>query len=76
MTILHPEQLRLIEGNKFLGKEPTLINSQINFHGKNNILICEEGVVLQDSVVDFRADNSIIYLSQSAIPYIIKIIAF
>ena len=76
MTILHPEQLRLIEGNKFLGKEPTLINSQINFHGKNNILICEEGVVLQDSVVDFRADNSIIYLSQSAIPYIVKIIAF
>jgi acetyltransferase-like isoleucine patch superfamily enzyme len=51
--------------NKILGTYPKLDNSKIIFNGDNNILFCEENVILKDSRIEFNANNSIIYLSSS-----------
>ena len=61
------------DGNKILGNEPKLINSKIQFVGKNNVLYCEDNVVLRDSTLNFKADNSIIYLSSNKYNYILNI---
>lgn len=53
------------KNNRILNYEPQLINSEIIFHGKNNVLICEESVVLNGSNINFFGDNSIIYLSSN-----------
>lgn len=59
--------------NKILNYEPQTIRSSINFKGKNNILICEEGVVLKNSIISFEGDNSIIYLSSNINVYILYV---
>lgn len=51
--------------NQIIGYEPQLINSKINFNGKNNRLICEDNVKLHNSVIDFKEDNAIVYLSSN-----------
>lgn len=50
-------------GENAVINHPKLENSSIRFKGKNNILYCEEGVVLRNSNVVFNRDNSIVYLS-------------
>ncbi|WP_455645473.1 acyltransferase [Methanosphaera sp.] len=55
--------------NKIIGYEPTLKDSTIKFHGKNNILICEENVRLVNSRIQFKKDNSIIYLASNKYNY-------
>ena len=49
MQVTNPEQLFELKENEFIGELPTLTNSQINFNGINNILVCEEGVNLWNS---------------------------
>ena len=34
------------KNNRILNYEPQLVNSQIIFNGENNVLICEENVIL------------------------------
>ena len=46
---------------------------KINFKGKNNILVCEEGVHLWHSRIDFNMDNSILYLSSNIHEYSVNI---
>lgn len=53
------------KNNRILNYEPQLINSKIIFHGENNVLICEENVVLDGSNINFFGNNSIIYLSSN-----------
>lgn len=65
MQITESKQLLELEDNEFIGELPKLTNSQINFNGKNNILVCEEDVSLTNSRIDFNLDNSILYLSSS-----------
>ena len=36
-------------------------NSSVFFKGKNNILFCEDNVMLSDSIINFRGNNSLIY---------------
>ena len=55
--------------NKILGIQPTLLKSNISFKGKNNILICEENVVLENSNISFNGHNSIVYLSRNKNKY-------
>lgn len=59
--------------NKILYHNPELINTKIDFKGKNNILICEESVILKNSYINFEADNSIIYLSSNKNFYFLHI---
>lgn len=73
VQITDANQLMTLEENKFIGELPNLTKSQINFIGKNNILICEEGVHLRDSRINFNIDNSILYLSGSIHDYSINI---
>ncbi|WP_069593135.1 acyltransferase [Methanosphaera sp. WGK6] len=54
-------------------KELDLVDSKINFHGHNNVLICEDNVKLVNSLIDFRQNNSIIYLSSSINNYNIMV---
>lgn len=73
MVITTKEQLSQLKDNLFLGEPPDFINSTVTFSGSNNILACEKGGTLQDTRIDFKASNSVIYLSASQAPYIVKI---
>lgn len=56
--------------------EPQLINSVINFNGKNNVLFCQKNVILKDAIINYNGDNSIIYLSSSSHVYPIRLHIF
>lgn len=73
LQITESEQLLELDDNEFVGEIPKLTNSQINFNGKNNILVCEEDVNIINSRIDFNLDNSILYLSSSNHDYALNI---
>ena len=73
MRITEGKELLELKENKFYGEIPELINSNIYFHGKNNILACEKGVTLKNSRIDFHFSNSIIYLSKNKNYYFVNI---
>lgn len=73
VQITNPNQLLELEGNEFIGELPKFTESQINFSGKNNILVCEEGVHLWHSRIDFNMDDSILYLSSNIHDYSVNI---
>lgn len=50
------------KNNRIMGASPNVIDSKIEFKGKNNILYCEENVVIKDSNIKFNGDNSLIFL--------------
>lgn len=51
-------------------------NTVINFQGKNNILVVEDGVRLRSSKINFNADNSVVYLSKNKHAYCINVSLF
>ena len=61
--------VNLKNGNQICGTFPELDNSEIRFMGQNNILFCEEGVRLQESLLEFHQDNSVIYLGNNKQAY-------
>lgn len=65
---------KLCDDNVVLGNFPQLSNSKIIFRGKGNILFCESGVTLEDSVIDFNGDNGLVFLGKSRFKY--KVNAF
>ena len=65
MKINTSEQLKELKDNYFYGELPTINNSTIEFNGKNNILVCEDSVLIENSKIVFNSDNSIIYLSKN-----------
>jgi len=70
MEIHSPEQLyQLDNGNRILGPLPAMKDSVIRFNGANNTLICEEGVVLERSSINFYKQGSIVFLGRSSNPY-------
>lgn len=73
MQITDSNQLLELEENEFIGELPKLTNSQINFNGKNNILVCEEDVHLWNSRIDFNLENSVLYLSSNIHEYSVNI---
>ena len=73
MRIVNSDDLLNLKDNKFIGETPKLTNSQININGKNNIFVCEEGVSLLNSRIDFNQDNSILYLSSSSFDYFVNL---
>lgn len=61
-----------IKENKIIGN-PILKDSKVTFAGTNNILYCENNVQINSSNLDFKCNNSIIYLSESKHPYKLKV---
>nr|WP_050008085.1 acyltransferase [Butyrivibrio sp. WCE2006] len=59
--------------NSILGDPSKIINSSINFVGRNNILYCEPGVVLENATLNFNGDNSLVYLGKSRGSYKLKV---
>lgn len=47
--------------NKIIGM-PNLINSNINFSGKHNILVLDNNIELKNVVLEFKGDNSFVYI--------------
>lgn len=54
-------QIDQMAENRIIGK-PNIVNSEINFLGKNNIMVCSNNINIQNTVINFRADNSIVFL--------------
>lgn len=54
-------------------KNIVIENTQIVFHGKNNIVYIEDNVCIQNSIITFFGDNNIIYLSSSKELYYLSI---
>lgn len=73
MQITDEKELLNLEDNQFIGELPKLKNSQININGSNNILVCEDEVILANSRIDFNGNNSILYLSSSTFQYFLNI---
>ena len=67
---------KLNNGNAILGDFPTLDNSEIVFSGKENILFCEEKVVLRNSSLRFNCNNSVMYIGSSKGIYYLEIDAY
>lgn len=64
------EDLNLLEnGNIFIGTPPIMVNSTINFYGKNNILFCDKNVRLVNTKINFKANNSIVFLCENSHEY-------
>lgn len=59
--------------NQFIGTIPQLKNSQIRFEGTGNVLVCEEGVTLCDTKINFHGNNSIVYLCANCHEYKLNI---
>ncbi len=71
--IVTDENAVLENGNQIRGHFPGLINSKIVFEGSGNILYCEAGVRLRNSVLAFHKDNSVIYLSENRHVYYLNV---
>lgn len=66
MKVTQPEMLASLEdGNRFIGELPEMVNSSVNFTGRNNVLFCEKNVKLSNTVINFNADNAIVYLCEN-----------
>lgn len=55
-------QFKDMKHNKIIG-QPELIDAKITFFGKNNILVCDNNIKIEKSVLKFNGDNSIVYLA-------------
>lgn len=59
----------LERGNQILGEMPSLLKSRITFIGTDNILFCEAGVRLENSILTFKGNGSVIYLGENIYSY-------
>ena len=67
------KKIKLPDNNQIIGKAE-MIDSKITFLGKNNILYLEEDITLDNCVLEFNVDNSLIYLSKNRHPYKVNIV--
>jgi len=65
-----------LKNNKILGTFPEMDKSAIRFQGVNNVLFCEEHVCLKNSNINFKGDNSLVYLGKSNRHYCVHIVVF
>ena len=69
MEVVNKENdIKSLQHNKINGN-PQINNSKINFHGKGNVLYCENNVNIVGSTIIFKGDNSLIYLSSTNSDY-------
>lgn len=67
-VIKNPDDVDNLNNNRLLGN-PELTNSEIQFNGINNILVCEGSITLKNSKIIFQGNNSIVYLSYTKHDY-------
>lgn len=72
--IKNEEDFKLLKDNVLIGEPPALKGGSVEFHGKDNILWCEEGVTLSGKVV-FPGDNALVMLCSSRHPYRVDVSA-
>lgn len=65
-----------VNDNIIKGEYPELINSTIKFEGKNNLLFCEPGVVLESSSIYFGGNNAVVYIRSSIFHTMLNISVF
>ena len=63
-SIKDVSQISNLADNKILGKFE-LINSEIKFYGANNLIFCEDNIIIKNSDISFVGNNSILYLSHT-----------
>lgn len=68
-TVTHMDEFENLKLNSLIGAPPEMKSSSLTISGKNNILYCEDGVVIENSIIRFSGDNSIIVLGSSKHPY-------
>ena len=71
-TDTEPEPATASQNNRVIGNY-TDRDSRIIFRGSGNVLIVEDNVILENSLIAFNGDNSLIYLSSSDHPYRLSI---
>lgn len=59
------EEFSNIENNTIIGAPAEMVDSKIEFHGENNILFFDEGVVLYQSSIRFLGNNNVVFISNS-----------
>lgn len=59
--IVNVTQFDQMKDNKIIGR-PKLTDSVIVFHGKNNILVCDNNIELNNASLEFNGNNSVVYL--------------
>ena len=69
MQIIEEEADLFKVSNNYVYGQPKMIDSKIIFNGNNNILFCEDGVVLENSYIRFSGNNSLIFLRKSTHKY-------
>ena len=73
-VITEPDMFNNLDNNnRFIGTLPQMKNSKVIFNGSGNTLICEGGVNLVNSCINFNGDNAVVYLSKSKYNYIISV---
>lgn len=70
--IKHVSQFEKMIDNKIIGM-PKLIDSEITFMGKNNILICDNNIELKNVVLKFNNNNSIVFLASKLDTFFLSI---
>lgn len=76
--VISLSDISALEFNKVIigGENIKIVDSHIDFAGKNNILFIEDGVTLKNSVIRFNKDNSVIYLSKSKYIYYLDLTVY
>lgn len=74
--IQNQEDFKNLESNRLIGTPPVMMSSCITFKGKNNLLVCQDGVELEYTSLYFGGDNSIIYLNKSHKPYQLSVFVY
>lgn len=74
-TVSNNNEFSSLKHNVVVGN-PNLINTNISFNGKNNVLYCEKDINIVNSSIRFIGDNSLIYLSKNKNNYPINIQIF
>ncbi len=62
-----------IVGNNIVFGAPVLEKSEIRFKGNDNILYCEEGVTLNNSIISFEENNSVVYIGKNNISICVRV---
>lgn len=63
-TVSNENEIHSLKNNKIVG-EPNIQNSNIIFHGTDNVLYCENKVNIVGSTITFKGNNALIYLSST-----------
>ena len=62
--IINTTQFEQMKDNKIIGM-PKLKDCELTFHGKNNILVCDNNIELEGATLDFNGNNSLVYLGSN-----------